>query len=527
MGADVSLYDFWDTYLPQYEAAFTKGGASGAMCSYMAANNVSSCGSNWLMNELIRDKWNRPDAVVMSDCSAVGNMMKNVMKLNGTQAAAQAMNAGLDVYGGWDDDLWTDGHLHTAVTLNETSEATITKAVERTFMQKMKVGLFDPLEGNPWRNLTLNDMNSTHAQTVAYEAALQSFVLLKNEWAVAGKTKVLPFKLGMKVAVVGPMSNDAAKYNSDYAAAGMPQHSPSIADAVFALNEAHGGSTTTAQGVDINSKDTSHIAAAVSLVEAADITILVLGISKAEEHEGIDRKDTLLPGQQTNFSLQVLAAAKKKGAACVVVLISGGILSIDELIAPAPAIVDAFNPAQAGPTALAHTLFGLQNRWGKLPVTIYPGNYSGLQRIQEMSLTTGPGRSYRYYTGTPLFAFGEGLSYTDFTMGCDWRVHDPMSFVCTVKNVGGVTGDEVVQVYHSVSAEIKAACQHPVPIKKLVGFERVTLQPNEEVPVMFDIMPDDLFLVNATGDKVLYPGTHLLTFSRGNGETVTIQVPIA
>ena len=110
-------------------------------------------------------------------------MRKNVMKLNNTQAAAQAMNAGLDVYGGWGDDLWGDGHLHTAVTLNETTEATITKAVERTFMQKMKVGLFDPLEGNPWRNLSLADMNSTHAQTVAYEAALQSFVLLKNEWA--------------------------------------------------------------------------------------------------------------------------------------------------------------------------------------------------------------------------------------------------------------------------------------------------------------------------------------------------------
>ena len=75
-----------------------------------------------------------------SDCSAVGNMRKNVMKLNDTQAAAQAANAGMDIYGGWGDDLWTDGHLETAVGLNETTEATITKAVERTFMQKMIVG---------------------------------------------------------------------------------------------------------------------------------------------------------------------------------------------------------------------------------------------------------------------------------------------------------------------------------------------------------------------------------------------------
>ena len=67
------------------------------MCSYMAPNGVSSCGNNWLMNELIRTQWKRPDAVVMSDCSAVGNMRKNVMQLNDTMAAAQAMNAGLDV----------------------------------------------------------------------------------------------------------------------------------------------------------------------------------------------------------------------------------------------------------------------------------------------------------------------------------------------------------------------------------------------------------------------------------------------
>jgi hypothetical protein len=84
-----------------------------------------------------------------------------------------------------------------------------------------------------------------------------------------------------------------------------------------------------------------------------------------------------LPGQQTNFALQVLSAAAAKKIPAVVVLISGGILSIDALVAPAPAIVDAFNPAQAGPKALADTLFGVENRWGKLPVTIYPADYAG------------------------------------------------------------------------------------------------------------------------------------------------------
>ena len=80
----------------------------------------------------------------MSDCSAVGNMMKNVMKLDETHASAQAMNAGLDVYGGWGDNLWGEGYLAKAVASGITEESAITDSVHRTFMQKMKVGLFDP-----------------------------------------------------------------------------------------------------------------------------------------------------------------------------------------------------------------------------------------------------------------------------------------------------------------------------------------------------------------------------------------------
>lgn len=97
---------------------------------------------------------------------------------------------------------------------------------------------------------------------------------------------VLPLQLGGKVAVVGPLADTASKYNSDYAVAGMPPNSPSIADAVFALNKGHGGTTTTAPGVDIDSSDTTKMAAALSLVEAADATILVIGITKDQEHEG-------------------------------------------------------------------------------------------------------------------------------------------------------------------------------------------------------------------------------------------------
>ena len=123
---NVTQFAFFDSFLRQYELAFTEGGTSGAMCSYFAPNGVSSCGNPWLLNGMIRSEvvdvktgevtklgeglgFNRSDAVVMSDCSAVGNMMKNVMHLDQEGASAQAINAGLNVYGGWNDNLWGQG----------------------------------------------------------------------------------------------------------------------------------------------------------------------------------------------------------------------------------------------------------------------------------------------------------------------------------------------------------------------------------------------------------------------------------
>ena len=103
--ANVTTFDFWDSYLPQYEMAFKEGSTSGAMCSYFTANGVPSCGSDWLMNQLVRKAWGRPDAVFMSDCSAVANFEKNGFAVNDTDASAKALNGGLDVYGGWGDHV--------------------------------------------------------------------------------------------------------------------------------------------------------------------------------------------------------------------------------------------------------------------------------------------------------------------------------------------------------------------------------------------------------------------------------------
>lgn len=571
----VSQFDFFDTFLPQYEMVFKEGNSSGAMCSYFAPNGVSLCGNPFLLNGMLRSEsvdaatgsvtklgaglgFNRSDVVVMSDCAAVGNMMKNVMKLDQEGASAQAMNAGLNVYGGWDDNLWGDGFLASAIAHGKTSEVAVRRAVRRTMLQKMKVGLFDqPWEDLPWAHFGAETIGSAENVKAAYDAALQSFVLLKNggsavaagaytpqeeeeEEKSSSDSLPLPLAKGSKIAVVGPLALATTTLISDYAVnCPMLENQtklPSIASAIALANV--GGTTTALAGIDVNSGSTAGVAAALKLVAEADTTVLVLGITRAEERETIDREHTLLPGQQLPFAQQVLAAAHAKGSKVVLVSISGGIVSLDTLAPKADAIVDAFNPAFQGPPALASLLFGDENRWGKLPVTIYPSNYTsmpGALALQDMSFATLPGRSHRYYNGTATFVFGAGLSFTTFEVsGCKANpvTEAGTTVVCTVKNTGTREGDEVVQIYHVTPTKLRdaialSADPHAVPIKRLIGFERVSLAAGANTTVSIDLALRRFALTNTAGDYVLYEGAHTVSIETGVAGIVPTELSVA
>ena len=216
---------------------------------------------------------------------------------------------------------------------------------------------------------------------------------------------------------------------------------------------------------------------------------------------------------------------------------SGGILSFDSLVSPASALISAFNPVDHGTVALAETLFGAANKWGKLPVTIYPEAYTSEldaadAGISNYEFAKGPGRGYRYYKGQPLFPFGFGLSYTTFSHSCDAKpqisTSGAMSLHCTVTNTGPVEGDEVLLVYHAVGDSIRAKLNttHPVPIRNLVQFDRVTLQSKQSVSVKFELPRTSLAITTQNGTKVVFPGTHHLIISRGVGtgdQTLTFQ----
>ena len=479
---NISQHDFFEAYLAQYEIAFKDGKASGAMCSYAGVNGAPSCANGYLLNDILRKRWGRSDALVSTDCGAVSNLRhKPVNASSDEAAAAMAINNGTDIEMG--TTLFFE-NLEKAVADGLINKSTVEAAARRSLRVQFAAGRFDPVgttASNPWAHLGTESINSTAHQQVLREAALQSFVLLKNDG-------VLPLKRGGKVAVVGPQVFATGGLYSDYANG--PPDTITIAQAIALVNS--DGVTTSAIGVDVSGNSSEHptgpctdtskvhgaacISAALEVVEHADVVVLVLGIDGTIDREGLDRVDTALPGLQEPFAHLVLG----KGKPVVLVLAGRGVSAIDNLTTGPAAVVQAFAPGHSA-AALAESVFGLENRWGKLPVTMYPHNYIREQSMTNYDMSQAPGRTYKYYTGKPLYEFGFGLSLTTFELECHAvnnsdiapslyigdaaeaaaaearrqpRATPVTTVTCEVKSTGNMTGDEVVMVYHVVSGVV-------------------------------------------------------------------------
>jgi beta-glucosidase len=264
---------------------------------------------------------------------------------------------------------------------------------------------------------------------------------------------------------------------------------------------------------------------AVAAARAADVVIAVTGISSALEGEemnvnvagfsGGDRTSLDMPKDEEDL----LKAVKATGKKLVVVLMNGSALSVNWAAKNADAMVDAWYPGEEGGEAIAQTLLGSNNPSGHLPVTFY----TGTDQLPPFDSYDMKGRTYRYFTGKPLYPFGHGLSFTKFTYGglklpVTLKAGDGLSVDVTVKNVGARYGDAVPQAYLSFPNV------PGMPIRALRAFSRVPLNPGESRTVHFDLSPRDLSSVTEAGDRVVAAGRY--TISIGEGQPGT-GAPIA
>jgi beta-glucosidase len=261
--------------------------------------------------------------------------------------------------------------------------------------------------------------------------------------------------------------------------------------------------------------------AALTVARNADVVIAVVGITSELEGEemqvsepgfkGGDRTSLDLPQPEEDL-LQLVASA---GKPLVVVLTNGSALAVNWASTHANAILDAWYPGEEGGAAVAQTLSGRNNPAGRLPVTFYK-SVDQLPPFNDYSMKN---RTYRYFTGTPLYPFGYGLSYTSFAYSGlhlpaePVKAGDPLIAEATVTNTGKVEGDEVAQIYLTFPAVPGA------PLRALRGFERVHLAAGASTQVSFALNPRDLSMVTEAGEIVVAPGAY--TVSVGGGQPNT------
>jgi beta-glucosidase len=250
---------------------------------------------------------------------------------------------------------------------------------------------------------------------------------------------------------------------------------------------------------------------AVAAAERADVVIFAGGLSSQIEGEegtpyGGDRMTLDLPPVQQQL-LQALVAA---GKPVVFVLMNGSAMSINWAQEHVPAILEAWYPGEEGGNAITDILFGDYNPAGRLPVTFY----KGVEQLPDFRDYAMKNRTYRYFSGEPLYAFGHGLSYTKFAYGnlqapAAIEAGQPVTVKVDVKNVGDRAGDEVVQLYLRPAPDAKVReiePGQPMPRLILAGFTRLTLAPGASQTVSLTVKPEQLLLVNAQGERTLQPG---------------------
>jgi beta-glucosidase len=259
------------------------------------------------------------------------------------------------------------------------------------------------------------------------------------------------------------------------------------------------------------SADQGPFADAVAAAKRADVVIFAGGISSQIEGEegtpyGGDRTTLDLPEIQT----RLLKALVGTGKPVVFVLMSGSAMSVNWAQENVPAILEAWYSGEEGGNAITDVLFGDYNPAGRLPVTFYKG-VEQLPDFHDYSMTN---RTYRYFSGEPLYPFGYGLSYTKFAYDDlktpkTVKAGKPVTVKVEVKNIGDRAGDEVVQLYLRPAPDAKVreiAPGQPMPRLVLAGFARVTLAPGASQTVSFKLKPEQLLLVNARGERTLQPG---------------------
>ena len=450
--ANLTVQELEETYLPAFKACVMAGNSQQIMCSYNSIavtggdhpyNSTPACLDGDIIGRQMREGWGFKGNVV-SDCDASSDAYTAhhwgpIIGDGGNASAAAVAVAGLTAGCDLDCGSFYTDRGNDAVSLGLLQNATIDQALTRVFTMRIRLGEFDPLETVPYNKLNVNDSDSPAHRESALRAARESIVLLNNSLrllpvtpgpaagaaAVGGGAGAVLKKKLKKLACIGILAN-STRLNGGAPSGGVEMggkndYNPAfIASPLDGLRQVyqegqHGVEVGYEKGlVGDTDMNTSLFPAAVALAKASDVTVVVVGLDGSNEGEGHDRQNITLLGAQLELVQALHAAVGVQRL--VVVLVNGGQLSVDWIKRNCPTVIEALEGGQSGGVALAEIISGAVAPSGVLPYTMYPDDYLSQVVHQDMSMRKAPGRSYRFYTGEPLWPFGFSGSYTTWEM---------------------------------------------------------------------------------------------------------------
>ena len=512
-----------EVYLSPFEACVRTAGLATIMNAYHELDGIPCGASRELLTDILRGEWGF-DGIVTSDYDTLPRLVDyHLAAADKAEAAKLALEAGLDIELSRVDVYGQP--LIEAVQSGRVAQAVLDESVRRVLAMKFRLGLFD----NPTGAVgTVDEAYDQPAhRALAREIARKSLVLLKNDGGA------LPLPTGLRaIAVIGPNAHSARQMVGDYSYASMadvmdgghkrpgeptnfPDKTPPMLTILEAIREAAGPETEVryAEGCHIREASREGFVEAVLAAQGADVAIVVVGGRSGQHQENTggecnDRAMLGLPGVQE----ALVQAIIDTGTPVVLVLVDGRPASIPGLAAQAgtAAILQAWLPGEEGGPAVAEALFGQINPGGKLPVTIARsvGQVPIYYRHKPSARRSYPYVNYVDEQAGPLWAFGHGLSYTQFAYSdlsitpAEVSPEGEVEIGVTVTNTGEREGDEVVQLYfHDVVGSVTR------PVKELKGFQRLSVLAGQAARVTFTIPAALTAFYDRQMRYVVEPGT--------------------
>lgn len=518
--AIVTHQDQADTYFPAFESCVKRGHVSSVMCSYNAVNGIPACADKALLTGLVRGEWHF-DGYITSDCGAIADIIyEHHFTQSPERTCATALDAGVDLNCGF----FLAQHLPKAIKKGIVTKEMISSALRNLFRVQFRLGMFEK-GGQPFDDIKPDQIDTPAYKELALDAAQQSIVLLKNE------DKLLPLDPGAfsndrlaSIALIGPHFNASDVFLGNYQ--GIPSHIVTPLEGVCKYVD----NVTYARGCSIAGNTTPDFDEAIKVAAVAEQVVAFVGLDQSQEREDIDRHHLVLPRFQATLIDRLMSAAKRP---IVVVVISGGGLDLSayKMHSKVGAMIFAGYLGQAGGQAIADVLFGTYNPSGRLTQTFYAADFVDTVSIYDMNMrptlaTGNPGRTYRFFTGDPVYMFGHGLSYTEFALA--WQFPMPpeeMNLLDLSRHLADDDESCVADFNVSITNEGEREGRHTLlgyteppragadgqPLKSLVAFEVTpVLKPSQQAIVRFCLPSKAFSLAGVDGVWRVEPGVWVL-----------------